>query len=748
MLELLLEGCQVVGFDWRYLYLNDTASMHGRVAKADLIGRTMAEVYPGIEETAMYTALRRTMVLRTPTRFENHFHYPDGQEGWFDLRFVPVPEGVLILSLDVTEQKLAEAALRRSEHKYRELFDHAQVGMFRLSGDGQRLLDVNPKLCEILGLPSSELLHAPGGITWADPARFAEFLEQLRDRRTIDHAELDVIVAGGARKACLVSAAILPNGSGIEGTLRDISQRIKDERQRLKLVAAIHQAAEAVVVTDAAGMISYVNPAFEQITGYRTEEVVGHNPRIFKSGLQDDGFYREMWIALEREGLWRGRMINRRKDGTFYTQDSTISRVTDANGERVGYVAVNRDISSELELEAQLAHAQRMETIGRLTGGIAHDFNNLLSVILGSTEFVLADMPEYDGRRADLEEIRAAGERAAALTRQLLAFGRRQPLTREVVDFGDVVRRIEPMVRRLVPSDIAVTVRAEGDGCMVRADPAQLDQLVMNLVVNARDAMPSGGRLTVNLAITELDEESFGERASVKPGRYVRLTVSDTGVGMDEATRARAFEPFFTTKEVGKGTGLGLAMVYGIVHQCAGHIWLYSEPGAGTTLKAYLPCIGAEAPAEQVMPERTEHVGAGEMLLVVEDEPAVLAITRRVLVDAGYRVLTASTVPDARQIFERFSNEIGLVLSDVVMPEGGGLALADQLRERHPAVPILLMSGYADDAVLHRGLTANAYPILGKPFSAAELRQRVREMLGADPSLRSGRAPLLGEDAG
>jgi CheY-like chemotaxis protein len=298
-----------------------------------------------------------------------------------------------------------------------------------------------------------------------------------------------------------------------------------------------------------------------------------------------------------------------------------------------------------------------------------------------------------------------------------------------VVDFSDVVRRIEPMVRRLVPSDIAVSVQASGEGCAVRADPAQLDQLVMNLVVNARDAMPSGGRLTVTVGVTELDEASFGERATVKPGRYVRLTVSDTGVGMDEATRARAFEPFFTTKDIGKGTGLGLAMVYGIVHQCGGHIWLYSEPGAGTTLKAYLPRVTDDEPVEHVLPERADHVGAGEMLLVVEDEPAVLAITRRVLVDAGYRVLTAATVAEATQIFARFSAEIGLELSDVVMPEGGGLALAEHLREQRASLPILLMSGYADDAVLHRGLTTNAYPILGKPFSAAELRQRVRELL-------------------
>jgi PAS domain S-box-containing protein len=526
-----------------------------------------------------------------------------------------------------------------------------------------------------------------------------------------------------------VSAAVLPNGRGIEGTLRDISSRVRDDRQRLKLVAAIHQAAEAVVVTDPAGLITYVNPAFERITGHAADEVVGRNPRFLKSGQQDAAFYRDLWQALEREGLWRGRMMNRRKDGSMYTQESTISRVTDPGGDPVGYVAVNRDITGELELEAQLAHAQRMETIGRLTGGIAHDFNNLLSVILGSTEFVLAGMPEDDPRYQDLEEIRGAGERAAALTRQLLAFGRRQPLKRESVNFSEVVRRIEPMVRRLVPSDIAVTVKASTDACVVLADPAQLDQLVMNLVVNARDAMPSGGRLTVQVGITELDEASFAERATVKPGRYVRLIVSDTGTGMDEETKARAFEPFFTTKGVGKGTGLGLAMVYGIVHQCSGHIWLYSEVGAGTTFKAYLPCVEANAVREPVLPDRADHAGSGELILVVEDEPAVLAITRRVLVDAGYRVLTADSVREAELLFAKFGEGIGVVLTDVVMPDGGGLALADELRAMRPAVPILLMSGYADDAVIHRGAEATEFPILGKPFSAAELRQRVREML-------------------
>lgn len=621
ILDMLREGCQVVGADWRYRYLNDTAVQHGRKPREELLGRRMQEAFPGIETTPVFPILEQVMATRVPAWHENHFTYPDGSEAWFDLRILPVPEGVLILSLDITEQK-------RTEQQFHHL----------------------------------------------------------------------------------------------------ASER-KEEQHRLKLFAAIHQAAESVVVTDAEGEITYVNPAFERITGFTQDEVIGRNPRLLKSGVQESEFYAEMWRTLRTEGIWRGRLVNRRKDGTTYTQESTISMVRDPSGGPVGFVAVNRDVSNELQLEAQLAHAQRMETIGRLTGGIAHDFNNLLSVILGSSEFLLAETPADDSRRADLEEIRAAGERAAALTRQLLAFGRRQAVDPKVVDMADVVQRIEPMVRRLLQPDILLNVSSNSSSCLVKADGSQLDQLLMNLVVNARDAMPNGGRLTVQVSVAELDESSFGDTV-VRPGRYVRLIVADTGVGMDEATKARAFEPFFTTKGVGEGTGLGLAMVYGIVNQCGGYIWLHSEPGAGTSFKIYLPCIQQDEPTSiPDVPTGSDHRGTGELVLVVEDEPAVLAVTRRILMDAGYRVVGALSVSEARKLFAQFGDDVALVLSDVVMPEGGGMALMDELRMLRPTLPVVLMSGYAHDAILQRGRRPGEFVMIGKPFTAEALRQRIREAL-------------------
>jgi PAS domain S-box-containing protein len=729
ILDRLLEGCQVVDFEWRYCYLNETATTHARRARVELLGKTMMEAYPGIEDTPMFIALRRAMVLRRPTRIENEFRYPDGQVAWFDLRFVPVADGVLILSLDISEQKVAEEALRRSEQKYRELFDHAQVGMFRLSGDGCRLLDANLKLSQILQAPADALIAAGKGIHWADPARFAEFLATLHENRTVEYAELDVETVAGERRFCLVSGALLPNGSGIEGTIRDMTDHVRESQQQLKLLTAIDQSAEAVVVTDPGGAITYVNPAFERITGYQVDEVLGRNPRFLKSGYQDDTFYADFWHALSTGGLWRGRMVNRRKDGTLYTQDSTFSRVVDRSGTVIGFVAVNRDVTSELELEAQLAHAQRMETIGRLAGGIAHDFNNLLAVIIGSSELALGALEADHPQRADIEEIHSAGERASRLTRQLLAFGRRRPIQAEQLDLCELVDSMEPMIRRLLQSDVLLTCQVEPSTARIIADPSQLEQVVMNLAVNARDAMSSGGRLTIHVAEAELDESSLGAHPFARPGRYVRLTMSDTGIGMDEATRARAFEPFYTTKPPGEGTGLGLAMVYAIMKQCDGYVWLYSEPGHGTTFKLYFPLVEA-LPAAAVAPVAASRDEAdGELILLVEDEPAVLAVTRRVLIDAGYRVVAVGSVAEARTMIERQGDQIDLVLSDVVMPEGGGITLATELREAGRTVPVLLMSGYADESVLERSDELDLPAILGKPFSAADLRRRVREAI-------------------
>jgi nitrogen-specific signal transduction histidine kinase/ActR/RegA family two-component response regulator len=395
------------------------------------------------------------------------------------------------------------------------------------------------------------------------------------------------------------------------------------------------------------------------------------------------------------------------------------------------------------KLEEQLRLSQKMEAIGSLAGGIAHDFNNLLSVILYGTEFAMARMRDDDRAREELLEVRKAGERAVALTRQLLAFSRKQVLQPVVLDLNRIAAGVEKMLRRILGEDIDYVQVLAPELGMVLADPGQIEQVLMNLVVNARDAMPAGGKLTIETCNVELDEEYAARHVAVKPGPYVLLVVTDTGCGMDAATQARIFDPFFTTKEKGKGTGLGLSTVYGIVKQSGGNIWVYSEPGRGTTFKIYLPwkmsstttVTGSRLAAVTTRPTGTETI------LVVEDEEAVRDITKRILCAAGYNVLAAASPNDALLTCNAHQGQVHLLLTDVVMPQMSGRVLAERLVLVRPGIKILYMSGYTDDAIVHHGTLDPGTNFIAKPFSAADLTTKVRAVLDSDIGQDLGRDP-------
>jgi two-component system, cell cycle sensor histidine kinase and response regulator CckA len=385
-------------------------------------------------------------------------------------------------------------------------------------------------------------------------------------------------------------------------------------------------------------------------------------------------------------------------------------------------------------LEAQLALSQRMEAVGRLAGGVAHDFNNILTAISGYADLLLTDLPEGDNRRRDVEEIHQAAQRAASLTQQLLAFSRRQVLQPKVVDLNALVRDVEKMLRRLIGEDILFATVLHPRVGNVRADPGQLEQVIVNLAVNARDAMPApaGGRLTIETRNVELDESYAADHPPVKPGQYVLLAVSDTGVGMDEETKARIFEPFFTTKARGKGTGLGLATVYGIVRQTGGHIWAYSEPGKGTTMRVYLPRVDEPAdPLERPGDSAPEELRGSETILVVEDEAPVRAVTRQLLERNGYTVLEAADGPSALALVDSKDGQapIQLLLTDVIMPGMSGRELASQLKARLPNLRVLYMSGYTDDAVVRHGMLEPGLAYLEKPFRPQTLLRKIRQTL-------------------
>jgi PAS domain S-box-containing protein len=505
-----------------------------------------------------------------------------------------------------------------------------------------------------------------------------------------------------------------------------IEQQLREREEYFRTL--IEQAQDIIAVLDAAGMIQYASPSVSRLLGYAPEELIG---LLLLEMLHPDDI--EPTLRVFAEGVATstgGRLLEmrfRHKDGTYRMLEA-VGRYLLDDPHVQGVVINARDVTERKSLEGQLLQAQKMEAVGRLAGGVAHDFNNVLTAILGYTGLLLDGLPTLSPLRPDLEEIRKAAERAAGLTRQLLAFSRKQVLETRVLDLNELVADMDRLLRRLLGEDMDVVTNLDRTLGAVRADPAQLEQVVVNLAVNARDAMPQGGRLLIETRNAELDDSYAREHAPVRPGRYVMLALSDAGTGMTPETMAHVFEPFFTTKEAGRGTGLGLSTVYGIVKQSGGYVWCYSEPEQGTTFKVYLPRV--DEPIER-LPVRAAAgpTHGSETILLVEDESDLRALTRRVLEKHGYRVLEAGTAGAALALTGEHTGPIHLLLADVVLPGASGRMLADELLTRRAELKVLFMSGYTEDAVVRRGVLAANTAFIQKPFSAEGLAAKVREVL-------------------
>ncbi len=515
----------------------------------------------------------------------------------------------------------------------------------------------------------------------------------------------------------------------VTAVLRDISERKRIENQLRKLSQVVEQSPLSVIITDKTGTIEYVNPAFTRITGYTSEEVIGENPNILQSGKTSSPSYEMIWKIISSGETWQGELLDRKKSGKEYWALSLISPIKNKDGIITHFLGIQEDITNQKKLEEQLFQAQKMESIGRLAGGIAHDFNNLLTPILAYSQFLIPEFSEGDPIREDLEQIKNAGERAARLTRQLLAFSRKQILQPEVLNINKIVSESEKMFRRVIGEDVDFVTVLDPELGYTKIDPGQFEQILMNLIINARDAMPKGGKIVLETLNVELDENYAQQHAQVSPGSYVMLGVSDNGSGMDAETQARIFEPFFTTKEKGKGTGLGLATVYGIVRQSGGYIWVYSEPGKGTTFKIYFPRIHEDARKFARKELAIDDFRGSENILVVEDEEVVRRSAFKILTKYGYNVLEASNAGEAFLIAEQLEEPIHLLLTDVIMPKMSGVQLAHRLKKIRPEMAVLFMSGYTDNAIVHHGVLDSDKEFLEKPFTPEMLTRRVREVL-------------------
>jgi PAS domain S-box-containing protein len=498
-----------------------------------------------------------------------------------------------------------------------------------------------------------------------------------------------------------------------------------------RLAAIVDCSNDAIIATSLGGMIHSWNPAAERLFGYRAEEVLGQSLRLLIPPDQAAELPALLQRIAQGERIADYETVRVRKDGRRLDVALSMAPLTGPTGRITGTSATCHDITERKQLEEQLRQAQKMEGIGQLAGGVAHDFNNLLTVINGFSELLTLQLAPTDPHRGPLEEILKAGERAAGLTQQLLAFSRRQALLPQVVDLNGIVADTEALLRRLLGEDIDLLAVLRPELGRVRVDPRQLQQVILNLAVNARDAMPQGGRLTIETANVELDAGYAGQHAAVSPGAYVMLAVSDTGSGMDAETQAHIFEPFFTTKEPGQGTGLGLSMIYGIVKQSSGDIWVYSEPGHGTIFKLYFPRVAdeAEQPASPTPPVQAP--SGTETILLVEDEAPVRSLARTVLEARGYAVLEASRGDEALRVAQHHRGPIHLLLTDVVMPGLGGPAVARLLTRVHPETQVLYMSGYTDAAVARHGVLEAGAALVQKPFTPRALAQQVRQVLDA-----------------
>jgi PAS domain S-box-containing protein len=742
IIEASEEAIFSVDLNWYFTYVNSYAALlFGRSAES-LLDKSLWEEFPTLRDSNFGKFYRRVMAEGQKGFLED---FSSTSQSWYEVRAYPVAQGLVVYFRDINARKQVELHLRESEERYRILSESSFEGVV-LHRQGEVIM-ANQSLARMLGYDKAEDLIGVKLAQHLTPEALTDAQAYLPQSDTSDHVEGRMIRKDGT--------TFLTEGRSKEveyrgqparvGVIKDISERKLSEQQFKESEARFRMLSEAifegVLVHDnrviveanqlAAEMLGYSSPAElhgTEIEHYLTPETLAELQRRIAEGSEE---------------IYEGMAV--RRDGSVFPVEAH-AKAAEYNGQRVR-IKVLKDITERKQAEetlrktqAQLIQAQKMESIGRLAGGIAHDFNNILTAISGYTELILMSLDEQEPLYGDVMEIQKATERATNLTRQLLIFSRQQITQPRRLNLNNIVTELDKMLRRLIGEDIDLKSLLEPDLEEILVDPAQIEQVIVNLAVNARDAMPEGGKLTIETANVVLDESyRAAHYPHVKTGAYVMLAVSDTGHGMDRATQEKIFEPFFTTKEAGKGTGLGLATVYGIVQNSEGHIMVYSEPGLGTSFKIYFPILKKALPmlGQPILttainiaaPDLVLSGGQGQTVLVIEDDNLVRELIERVLREVGYKVLSAADGQEALELVERYGTGIDLVLTDIVMPRMGGAELIRRLKRDWPDLRLVCMSGYTERASQQHAILQQCDYFLQKPFTPSALLNQLKKAL-------------------
>jgi len=727
--------------DGTLLAANDTFAQRVGQQAADCIGKSVYELIPADVAEGRKVVLQDVLRTGRPVVFEDR-----RGDRWLHHSICPIfdDEGkvdrLAVFAVDITARRQAEAALRLTQFSV----DRASDAILWIGPDA-RFIYVNDAACLHFGYVRDDLI----GMTVHDidpdfpPEVWPAHWQEIEQKRHM------VIESRHRRKdGTVIPVEVSLNYIEFDGQaynfafIRDLSARRQAESELQQLRLAVDQAAEIIVITDPEGGIRYVNPAFEQTTGYTREETIGRNPRILKSGRQNETFYRDLWDTITQGKTWQGRMVNRKKDGTLYTEDATISPVFDSGGKIVNFVALKRDMTEEIRLEERLKQAQKMEAIGTLAGGIAHDFNNILFPIVGFAEMIKEDLPADSPLQGYTDEILRAAFRSRDLVKQILAFSRKSEQDVKPVRLGPILEETVRLLRASIPKTIEIREQIDAGCGPVMADATQLHQIVMNLGTNAYHAMQDrGGVLGVSLRKVRVDSK----HSELPPGEYARLCVSDSGVGMDKTVLARVFDPYFTTKPSGKGTGLGLAVVHGIVNSLGGDIRIFSEPGKGTECQVYLPLI--TPPAETKEPEEPAPpiLGGTQSILLVDDEEAIARMEKQMLDRLGYRVTLRTSSVEALEAFRAHPLRFDLVVTDMTMPNMTGVQLAREVKKLRPDIPVIVCTGFSEQINEENFTALGIDGYVMKPVVRGEIAGAIRRVLDRGSNPVQGQRMIHGE---